>query len=198
VAKIETGRFSSLLRRYLGMKGVSVVSAELSPEIAPVLILESERPEWEFLKNERLMASVFGLGGVAAQNTVYRLRNPTGSGVIAVITDFVFVADTLSAHIIERDDDNGNLATVLPTVSRDTRIPVLNASALIPSQANNVVLSGESWWSTRAPADVGDPQALSFVLTPGNELDFITLGNDVGIRGFVHWRERRFDVLERG
>jgi len=196
VSKIETGRFSDLLRRYLGMKGVSVVSSELSPELSPILVLESERPEWEFLKNEKLMASVFAQGGVVGQNTLYRLRNPAGSGVVAVITRFMITTDLTEIVIAERDDDNGNLATVLPTVSRDTRLPVLNASSLIASQANNVVVTGESWWTARLLANSDAPQDVQFVLTAGHEIDLVQLGANVAIRGWVHWRERRLDVLE--
>jgi len=199
VSKIETGRYSDLLRRYLGMKGVSAVSSELSPEIAPTFVLESERPEWEFLKNEKLMAGVFTVASVALENSVYRLRNPAGSGVVAVVTQFTMGwTDSTAVGIVERDDDNGNLATVLPTVSRDTRLPVLNASSLIGSTGNNVTLSGESWWTNREEGNVSRVQHVDFVLTEGNELDFASVTVDRSIRGFVHWRERRLDVLETG
>jgi len=199
VSKIETGRYSDLLRRYLGMKGVSAVSSELSPEIAPAFVLESERPEWEFLKNERLMAGVFSVPGVAAQNAVYRLRNPAGSGVVAVFSQFTMGwTNSAAVGLVERDDDNGNLGTILPTVSRDTRLPVLNASSLIASTGNNVTLTGESWWTNREAGDTSRPQRIDFVLTEGNELDFVCITVAISMRGFVHWRERRLDVLETG
>lgn len=197
MSKIEVGRYSELLRKLLSMKGVEQVSGELSPEISPVFILESERPEWEFLKNEKLMSSVFGLSAVAAQNSVYRLRNPAASGVVAVISAFMLSVGVASEVLAERDDDNGNLGTVLPTVSRDTRLPVLNASALIASQGNNVALSGEAWWTAQILADTSIPQLLTFVLSEGQEIDLLTINVNVRIRGWVHWRERRLDVLER-
>jgi len=197
MAKIEIGRYSSLLRRLLSMKGTSEVSGELSPEISPVLILESERPEWEFLKNEHLMALAFGIGNVAAQNAVIRLRNPATSGAIATLTLLLWTTSPASSFIWERDDDNGDLATVLPTVSRDTRLPVLNASSLVGSQANGVVLPGESWATGSNQLNENVPVSVEFVLTPGHEIDLATLGNDISARGFIWWRERRLDVLER-
>lgn len=196
MSQIQTGRYSDLLRRFLGMKGVTDVSAELSPEISPILVLETERPEWEFLKNEKLMSAVFALGGVVAENTVFRLRNPTGSGVVAVIARIEFSTDATTAFIVERDDDNGNLATVTPTVSRDTRLPVLNASVLVASGDTNVVLSGESWLTGRTIANVTNQFPAPFVLTAGNEIDIASIATNVVVRGFVHWRERRLDAME--
>jgi len=196
VSQIQTGRFSNLMRRYLGMKGVTEVTPELAPEISPVFILESQRPEWEFLKNEKLMSFVFGGVGVAAQNAVARLRNPPGSGVVATITAIRMVTDTLSIGLVSRDDDQGNLVTVLPTVSRDTRLPVLNASVLIPSQGNGIVVTGESWWTNLAAANESVKDDVDFVLTEGNQLDFVSTTVNSSLRGFCWWRERRLDVLE--
>lgn len=196
MSQIQTGRFSNLMRRYLGMKGVTEVTPELAPEISPVFILESQRPEWEFLKNEKLMSFVFGGVGVAAQNAVARLRNPPGSGVVATITAIRMVTDTLSIGLVSRDDDQGNLVTVLPTVSRDTRLPVLNASVLIPSQGNGIVVTGESWWTNLAAANESVKDDVDFVLTEGNQLDFVSTTVNSSLRGFCWWRERRLDVLE--
>lgn len=196
MSKIEVGRYSELLRKLLSMKGVVDVSGELSPEISPVFILEAERPEWEFLKNEKVMSSTFAVNAVAAQNAVYRLRNPLGSGVVAVINTFMIQVESDSTVLAERSVEQGNLATILPTVSRDTRLPVLNASALISSQANNVVFTGESFWTALLLANAFVPQVLDFVLTAGHQFDLIEVDNNISIRGWVQWRERRLDVLE--
>ena len=51
MSKIETGRFSDLLRRSLGMKGQELVSAELAPELSPTWQVESAlNQEWDWAK----------------------------------------------------------------------------------------------------------------------------------------------------
>jgi len=197
VSKIEVGRYSELLRRLLSMKGVTEVSGELSPEISPVFILESERPEWEFLKGEKPMSSVFALAGVAAQNYAYRLVNPVGSGVMAVLGTWTITAESEFDLLIERNTTQGSLATVLNTVSRDTRYPIVNASACVASQATNVAASGQAWWSAHVIPNVPVEVRAPFVLLPGHQVQFSTIGTvNVSVRGNLEWLERRADVLE--
>jgi len=199
VSKIEVGRYSNLLRRILSMKGVSDVATELSPEIASAFILEIERPEWEFLKGEKLVSAVFATAAVAAQNSGVRLRNPADSGVVAVFPPGGIVlglTGNTSGIILERNVVQAGLTTALPTVSRDTRYPVLNASALLSSQQNVVPPSGEAYWSTNLPLDEPAQVNMAFVLTPGFQLQLSTLANNCAMRGTFSWLERRLDVME--
>lgn len=197
MSQIQTGRYSDMLRRFLGMKGVTAVAGELSPEISPVFILEDARPEWLFLKGEKLVSSVYAFTPGAGLLAGYRLVNPALSGVMATI-DYIDVVLTTDENtmLVERNTEQGNLATVLPTVARDTRLPILNASALIASQGD-AVLSGQSFLATNLNA--ADPWQIpvSFVLTPGHQIQITCLGPNVSIRGSVQWRERRIDVLEQ-
>lgn len=197
MSKIETGRFSDLLRRTLGMKGVSDVASELSPEIAPALILESERPEWAFLKNEKLMGATYVQGNAAGLGSACRLRNPAGSGVMAVFSAIAVGTDAVGTNLIERNTDQGNLATVLPTVSRDTRFAALNTSALIQS-SDNVGASGESFASFFTETRVAHFYLEAIVLLPGFQLQISGLSLNVSIRGYWVWLEKRLDILEAG
>jgi len=180
------------------MKGVSLVSSELSPEISPILVLESERPEWDFLKNEKIIGSNWGVVASAVLNSAFRLRNPVNSGALVVLIDGACSTDTTGSVLLaERNTDQLSLATALPTVSRDTRLPILDASVCIASQAN-VGPSGQSWWSSLSEANVPLPIPFPFVLTPGHQVQFTAAANNVAFRGYVMWRERRIDVLEAG
>lgn len=198
MSQIQTGRYSDLLRRLLSMKGVTDVASELSPEISPIFVLESERPEWEFLKNEKLMSNVFAPSPVAAQQTAVRIRNPSGSGAVAVFTRMWLSAAIPIGFIAERNTDQGNLTTVLPTVARDTRTQELNASALVASQTSNAAASGSSFWSSNLIGDTPAINNIPFILTPGNQIQITSLTVNAGLRGTLDWRERRLDVLEEG
>jgi len=200
VSKIEVGRFSSLLRRVLNMKGVSDVSSELSPEISPVLTLESERPEWEFLKGQKLMSVVFAGRSVAGQNSAIRLRNPVDSGVVAVFpAGGIIVGITLNTSVIllERNTIQAALAEVIPSVARDTRYPQLAASALLASQGNNIAASGEAYWSIFLDDKAQTTVDVPFVLTPGFQLQLSSTSNALVLRGAFGWLERRLDQMER-
>jgi len=196
VSQIQTGRYADLLRRYLGMKGVTEVAGELSPEISPVFILESDLPEWNFLKGTKLMSGVWTRGPVAAQNSAVRLRNPAGTGVVAIINEIQGESNNASVIIVARDTDQGNLATILPSVSRDTRTPATDSSALIQSTGNNVATLGESFLTFQILATTTFRGTPSLVLTPGFQMQLTCLTVNSDIRGFFQWRERRLDVLE--
>jgi len=197
VSQIQTGRYGDLLRRFLGMKGVTEVAGELSPEISAVFILENDRPEWLFLKGEKLCSASFFIALNAGLPSAARLRNPAGSGVMAVIQRLEVSTQAGATLIEERNTDQGNLAAVLPTVTRDTRLPVLNASACIQSVAN-VGSSGEAFFSQRNLPDVPLVNASPFILLPGFQIQVSSTTNNIQLRGDWQWRERRLDVLEQG
>lgn len=199
MSKIERGLFSDLLRRYLGMTGESDVAGELAPEISPILLLEAERPEWEFLKSNRLMSCPFGLAANAGAHGTHQLRNPAASGVVAVITLVSISVENQAGSTafvsFFRSVEGADLANNTPTISRDTRYLGVNTSALIGS-AEATAATGDTWYSIRilnnTPLDVG----LAFVLTPGNQVQISTLQNNVEIRGGWQWLEKRIDALE--
>jgi len=129
VAKIETGRFSELLRRSLGMKGVENVAPELSPELSPTWQLESARnQEWDYLKGVMQLSGTAGQSAGAAGGT-FRLRNPEGSGVLLVVTKIQHVASV--AGIFRMNVLESNLSLLNPGFKqlRETRWPT-NAAGI--------------------------------------------------------------------
>jgi hypothetical protein len=71
------------VRRLLGEE---LSLASVSPELSLALVLESDRPEWHFLRNSRLFStgtlSVAALAGRVGQMDLF---NPAGSGIIIVV-----------------------------------------------------------------------------------------------------------------
>ncbi len=199
MSKIQTGRYADLLRKYLAMKGVEDVAAELSPEISPTFQLESELPEWEFLKGDKLMAGVSAVAGVAAVQSAVKLVNGIQSGVLCRFTKIQIICSPATIVLVERNLATANFTTLFPTVARDTRLPLLNASALIHSGQTGAVPTGESWWSTHFLSDVSQnvlqPRE-SFILTPNHQLQITTNENNTSLRVTWFWIERRIDALE--
>lgn len=86
VNEILVGRFNSILNKLLGMKE-GAPSPQVSSDIVPTIPLEVDRPEWRYLANERLCWAGVVRAAVAAQNSSILLYNPSGSNVIAVVTN---------------------------------------------------------------------------------------------------------------
>lgn len=201
MSKIERGQFSSMLRRYLGMAGVSDVVDELAPEISATFPLEVERPEWEWLKGAKLMSHATNVTVSVGFPSTARYRNPANSGVIAIFTSFTVSMVTSAGGqnqitLTHLAGATADLATTSGTVPRDTRNTVFG-SAIIASFSNAVpggsavdsisALIGVPWrFLTDAP----------FVLAPGAALN-VTTGNSVDLIVGAQWLEKRLDDLEK-
>lgn len=196
MAKIETAKYSDLLRRWLSMAGVSSVSSELSPEISPVFVLENSLPEWAYLKNEKLLAFHFSVGADAILRSTARMRNATATGVIAVCTHIV-VSTNLLTNVNVFRNEAGPLPNPTQIVARDTRWGSLETSALTGSQ-DNVAPTGDFFLTWRLAANSPQTFPMEFVLTPGFSLDVGTDDANVAMRGAIFFRERRMAELERG
>lgn len=82
--EILVGRYNRLLQRLTGIKGDNP-SPQLSGDIVPILAIEVDRPEWAYLAGEALYSVFQNQAAVAAQSARFQLRNPSGSGVLAIV-----------------------------------------------------------------------------------------------------------------
>lgn len=184
---------NSILTKSLGMKE-GAPSPILGPEIMPVMVLETERPEWLFLANEfRVATGVTAIGGIGTQNVVLQIRNPAGSNVLAIIEratmSWAANATTLQAVMfnasLAANLSQGQYGTTANWNPADTRVspPVGTGSVLQATYSatgaagepagGNVMArlrmsgAGNGWIQNMIP-EVLDP----FVLTPGTQAHF--------------------------
>lgn len=196
MAKIEVGRFSQLLRRYLSMAGVVEVAQELAPEISPVFILESEKPSWEFLKGQKLIAASFTVSSVALLPSTARIRNPANSGMLMEVDGVVISRSGVgatSAWQIFLNTQLVDLLTVFPLVpvSRDTRFPALVKQSGTIMSGDNVVGVGSSVATGFLVDSTTVFIPLKAVITPGNSIDITAEAAEENLRGALWWTERR-------
>jgi len=197
VAKIEVGRFSELFKRFLSIAGVETVLPELSPEMSTVFVVESERPEWEFLKAQRLIGATTSIGGLAGQMAISQFRNPAGSAVIMVVEKIWMTATTAKSYFnINIVATVADLAVVNPRpTTRDSRWPI-QPSAIISSQTN-VAATGQTIVSGGLdPVDRLVEIPCVAVITPGFALALITTTLASSHIGTAHWLERQLPPLE--
>ena len=181
------------------MKGVEVVSAELSPEISPVIILEDNTTEWQFLQAVRLCVSSFIQQGVALQNTIIRARNPAGSGVIAVVTRVAYSPNITSQFLMGFANTLADLPTAAATAVRDHRwASAANPTTLVVSRSNDVGFSfSDSLWATDSLGFTPQLFDSPFVILPGETIEMGTTTPEVTLRMGLSWTERQLPRLER-
>ena len=202
MSKIEIGRWSAQLRRMLGMKGVSDVSTELSPEISPTFQLEGPTAEWDFLKGVRLCSASTTLLGVAPNQSVIRLRNPPASGVIAIVQAISYRLPATTGASIQKGVSALDLATVRLTALRDERwapaVPGLNRSVLILSRtdAGGIPVGPDVLWSMTSLGNSIIRYPSPVILTPGTHIDVSTDGGNVALDVSFSWSEREVSALE--
>lgn len=202
MAKIESGRWSELLRRALGMKGVQTVSAELSPEVSPVWVLEQDLAEWQFLKGVRLVSAASSRALSAGNIARFAVINPVGSAMIASISHLSFSASvntTLSVRLVQVT--LAQFTTLEEAGPRDTRWARGAAATVSPitfsSEDNAAGIAGgfllyTSQVLANTPVEFGRP----IVLAPGSSLFWAGSGA-AATRAAVAWSERPLPPLER-
>lgn len=195
--EILAARFNAFLQKHFSMKG-SAPSPQLAGELMPVLIFLSG-VESLFHQGWERFGSAGQIGAVALQNSVFRLRNPVGSNVIAVIENLIVSADIAANFSIEMTSPGVDLVGSLPRIPIDTR--GRTNSTLVATTGNNVPIGASSlmWVTLNALVSfsliTSDPQTL--VLNPGRTLEIKTSTVNTFLSVSVVWRERLLEESER-
>lgn len=184
------------------MAGVEDVSADLSPEVSPVVILEGPTSDLLFLKGVRQVFFALTVNAAAGFNSKIRIRNPPGSGVIALIRRITMISPTTTDLRIRVNQFTTDL-TVADTTVPDPRWGALGLG--IP--ASTLVASGSA---DQASAPGGEPilEVLTLAntpvvfgeempLLPGVALDMGHPSTNISLRVWATWTERGFPELER-
>jgi len=130
--------------------------------------VESDRPEWSFLKDEMLWTSQnLNPGAVAAQFAFVQIFNPVGSGRIAVVTDTL--AFTTAAQTVSR----GLTTTVRGAsgsriVARDLRFNanIVGGGALVASDSLSLTSGTAAAFGTDTAEAIGTTTANTWTLMP--------------------------------
>lgn len=203
-AKIGEGKHAELVRRFLNITGTLLAPFdEVAPELTAALILESDRPEWEFLRGVRYpCAAGLTFGAGVAQQTKWRLRNPTNSGIIGVveaISGQVIQTTRLLAGIQRTTTNANSVATsrVLDSRWPSTATPSIGSALVFSGQNTALADLATTITLTDVPANTHfnfERRALA-VITPGFALDVAT---DVAVAATCAflWREKPSNPAE--
>jgi hypothetical protein len=199
--EILVGRYNRYLQKLLSMKGqASLVT--LSDEMFVALPLFTG-VENRYLEGWERFAVFNRVAAVAAQIQGVRLRNPSGSNVVACIESIKITNDTAAADspVVERGPTTADLATVtaLSTNRLDPR--GRPQPTLIRSTGDVTASRLTGVWQASFPAnshtDFIQDEAQEIPLLPGDAIQGLTnVTNQVVIVSFV-WRERFLEDSER-
>lgn len=199
MSKIEIGRFAERLRRSLGMAGVVEVAQELAPEISPVIVVEDNSADQQFLQGVRLCCTGAVQPAVVGVNTLFRFRNPVGSGVLAVFNQVMMSPTVTSTLLCGYGVAQVDLPTAAATGLRDRRWErgTPSSTTIIGSRANNVAIAfSTAIFAVRVSANFPIIYNEPLILLPGETLEMGTTGLNLEIHLGNTWTERALPLLE--
>jgi len=203
MSKIETGRWSEQLRRMFGMAGISSVSADLSPEISPVVVLEEPTNDWLFLKSVRQVFVAQTVAAAIGFTSKFRIRNPVGSGVLAVMRTITMTSPTTTDLRVNINEQTVDFSVSEPTTVPDSRWNALGSAAptssLVASSANDQATppAGDPLLEVLTLGNTPVVLAEAFPMLPGTTIDFGHPSVNISLRVWCSWIERTLPALER-
>lgn len=183
------------------MKGVELVSAELSPEISPTWTLEDNSAEWQFLKSVRLVGGSGQEGAVAAELGTFRINNPAGSGVLCSVNFLALTpGGATNVHARIFNVEAAALTDGISTGPLDTRwnFPGTVISPVIFSAQTQVAVisGGVLIWNSTTNTNMLQQITMPIVLAPNSHLDIQAQTVNSSQRIIAHWHERGVSALE--
>lgn len=197
--EIQIGRLNAVLYKLLDMKE-GAPAPQLTGEVVPGLVLESDRIEWKFLGGERIMAGRATPGAAAGEITAAQLLNPAGSEVLIILEACVFSTSSNTGVLFGFTQADIGSDGSLTASSRDTRVTPLTGNVGV-GRINGVTQVG----SAITGPIVGDLYGLAntpmrypgqVVLAPNMGFVAETGSANIAVRSTWIWRERRLEMSE--
>lgn len=188
--EVLSSRFNRLLQAFLPIDeqhGSPVVS----PELGVGFTLETERPEWEFLKGEVLRSCGVRAGPDAANQSGIFLMNPVGSRALLIVDRID--ASTLTANGIQVQDGAATVFTPVTAWRRDTRWAVQQGIGAVHITTGAIATATGTGVIAQLATPAGTPVsalALPYVLGPGRYIVVNSISNNITLDATIYWRER--------
>jgi hypothetical protein len=197
--EILVGRYNRYLQKLFSMKG-EPPAPQLASEIQPSLTLQ-EGEESRYLQgwNVFARAQVTNAQGAAASGV--RLRNPTGSNVIAVITKIVIGQGITSTDNLEYGAATTDLDVTGTGKSIDGRAILQSNCIISQSSAAGATALSDTIFQTAITANAGLlVDVLAYIevpLLPGFAYQMRAAQNNTVLNTSWFWRERFLEDSER-
>jgi len=200
--EILVGRYNRALQKLFGIKG-SAPTPSLAPEIFPVHNLKSGG-ENRILEGWHRFGVRLRQAGVAASLTSFRLRNPIGSNVIAVVEKFSWIASGATGMTVSLADQLvSDLGTLVVALGLDGRQGLVTTRSVLIASMQAGTAGGDGIFAEHGVSGINITNEIiltqnsEIVITPGTSLAAEHL--TVNLTGIVSlwWRERFLEESER-
>jgi hypothetical protein len=197
--ELLAARYNRFLQKLFVLKG-GPPSPQLASEIIPTF------PFFNGAENRYLEGwNRFGYGlevlGAVGNPSQLRIRNPTGSGVIAVLESIILdlaTNDRVQLTYTKLSTDF-TVQTVVPldgrTLSTSSSLIISNSNA--SASAGNVVYQDMHMFNTVSPVQLTSTENQEIPITPGIAWGVQTVSANVLLSANVIWRERALEESER-
>lgn len=197
LSDLQIGRVTRFFQKWSGIKGKGF-PVSLSSEIQPSLDIFSG-VENRFLDSFYRYAAFQIVAAQGAAPSVLRLRNPSGSGVIAVVEFATASEGAADLMFLNIGLTSADLGTVLTPAKLDSRIASTTSSLVLSSgtaASLGTNINGKSNIANGAVDFVLDGNQ-ELVLNPGVALQISSNSNNVAINAAFGWRERALEDSEK-
>jgi hypothetical protein len=195
--QIQTGRFNRLVQKLFSMKG-SAQLTEVGAEILPIIPIRVGVEVRVFESWERFAAAA-SQAAVGAQVTNFRLRNPKGSNVVAVLEKLYIASSIADGFVRIANGITADLGTSKANLPLDNRIKRA-AATLIATTTNNNAAPGSVIGALSVAAGIGQDFILNedqeITLLPGDGIDVTTTAVNTQLLVVPLWRERALEESE--
>lgn len=190
--ELLAARFNEGLTALLGLgeqEGVRTVA----PEVMPVVMMEGERPEHSYLKQERLAIGSVSGPADAANFTYVQLANPTGSNVILTLEQVIVQASVAATLFF--GTTTTLLATAVGSGVRDSRwgtpaAPQQPTGSVRTAPNASGALIGGALGRYLVAANAPIALAIPFVISPGFQFSINPAAINILVNATFVWRER--------
>jgi hypothetical protein len=201
--EILVGRYNRFLAKLFGMKTGGAVIPQLASEVQPVFPFFNGA-ENRYLEGWDRFVGGGTIGAVALNQSAYRLRNPTGSNVMAVVEKWAAVTSLGQILIFSGGTATADLAVVGTGSGLDPR-GRKNSTCKITSQNNAAAAPGLTGAFTIDAPIVLASSPWNFVrfenqeipLLPGSALQLVDNTVNADLNFSVMWRERALEDSEQ-
>lgn len=189
--EIQQNRYDRLIRRVGGIIGTGSKVSEVLTELFPMIDVETDRGELQFLSGTQLCFGGGITGPTANVAPKFQLFNPAGSGKLVTITRVMFTCNASAVHRWGRSTAVFGSAIGTETF-RDTRNAINTfptsdirqlEEAALAAGTNQVQQAGNS-------ATIIEDINSVMVLAPGTGFEIGSGNNNVKATFAISWRER--------
>lgn len=187
--EIQEQGLNQVIIKRLGMQTGTAVPA-VQPELTCDLTLESDRPEWGWLKGEYRQGRRLNVAaGAATEYAAFMLDNPALSGVLAVVEKSY---SSVAAQFYVATSQTFLSSSPVGSVRRDSRQPLAGRCGAAAGLIGVAALQTPAW---RMDAGSDD---LPFILAPGSALVMYAAADATAAVFAMAWRERPVSIGELG